>query len=159
MNLTINGNGVDVDYDPPPFLQLTVTNISTVHNNSSDSNSLSGRGSGRGSGNDGNHNTTQPPAIIIFQSDKNFVPPEIFWSKWFQNKRNEFLQGPQWWDGTPGLNYPLLSSSFSGFNYDTQFHKLNDNKSYSYSGIQRNFLFLPSPHTPLLHVLELISFF
>ena len=64
-NLTINGNGVDVDYDPPPFLQLTVTNISTVHDNNS-----SGRGSGRGS----KHNTTQPrAAVVIFQSDENFV--------------------------------------------------------------------------------------
>ena len=99
-NVKILGHQLKIDYDPLPFMQVTVVNITNK--------------------------------TLLLTSDKGFPSPTQFWKQWHNNPMNEFMQGPQWWDGTT-TNYPLIQSSFSGYNYETQMKSLGNNL-YQYNG-------------------------
>ena len=109
-NVLIDGNDLIVDYDPPPFMQVTVVKAT--------------------------------PEETIVTSDVGFLSPEVFWTTWHGNPKNEFIQGPQWWDGSQDKDYPLVGSFFSSYNYNTQMTSLGNN-TWSYTGV-----------TPLGHTIQ-----
>ena len=108
-NVTFVGNALVVDYDPLPFWQATVV---AVEQNAS--------GSGA-------------PFAVRVRSDAGFADPLAFWSRWKADARNEFIQGPQWWDGASGAGLPLISQSFSQWDAPAQMGGKHADGSYLYT--------------------------
>lgn len=104
-NITVHGAGLQVDYDPPPFMQATALTDAEV-----DVNSSAARG-GSGSG---------VTFTVPIATDPGFLDPIQFWNTYSNDPATEFVQGPQWWQGDRGNNYPLFFSAFRDFNATTQ---------------------------------------
>ena len=92
-DVTFNGNGLKVDYNPPPFFQATVLEIESVRGHAFSA-------------------TIRP--------DVGFLDPITFWDKYSNDPANEFVQGPQWWDGSEAGSFQLYSQSFQQFNATAQ---------------------------------------
>ena len=108
-NTSFRGNGMKVDYDPLPFFQATVINVSS----GSSIHEFDG----------------------LIQPDAGSPDPIAFYDRYTsasKTNENEFVQGPQWWDGSAGLEYPLLQSSFSGFNATSQVKRTTRENVFRY---------------------------
>eukprot|EP00041_Stephanoeca_diplocostata_P034458 m.1178309 g.1178309 ORF g.1178309 m.1178309 type:complete len:267 (+) comp24526_c0_seq2:191-991(+) len=95
-NVSFRGNGVKIDYNPPPFIQVTAIENSTIVNNN---------------------------VQVKVSTDHGYIDPDVFWNMYSSDPTNEFVQGPQWWSGANGTAYPLVSQQFMGFNADKQISK------------------------------------
>ena len=119
-----------VDYDPPPFIQMTVVPSTAAAALASASASASTSAS----------TSAAQDAPLLLRTDPEFTDPLSFWKAYHSNPLNEFVQGPQWWrrNGTattPGDSnaYALLSSSFGSFNAATQLTRVS-NDTFRYTG-------------------------
>ena len=123
-----------VDYDPPPFIQMTVVPSTAASTAAAASTTASTTASTSAS------TSAAQDAPLLLRTDPEFTDPLSFWKVYHSNPLNEFVQGPQWWrrNGsatTPGDSnaYALLSSSFGSFNAATQLTRVS-NDTFRYTG-------------------------
>lgn len=91
VNVTVRGQGVKIDYDPPVFFQATAVSDAVPH------------GTGNG-------------ILINISTDPGFLDPDTFYNLYHDDPKNEYVQGPQWFAGDAGAGYPLISAGWQDFN-------------------------------------------
>jgi hypothetical protein len=123
-DVKVVGNGVVIDYDPIPFLQATALHsVNHTHRTHTDRDGA-------------NASTNSTVFSVAVEFDAGGLLPAEFWRQWGDSTLNEFVQGPVWWSGAQGADYPLMHQEFQNI-HESDFVKLPPPASprqYTYTG-------------------------